>query len=649
MPPQQLDNDIVNLARAVRKIESGDNFSARGGSGEYGGYQYTPATWASHARAAGVNVPLEKATRADQNKVFYTWAKSKKDSGKNIGEIASMHNAGEGRPNAYLEGNAGTNKYGVQYDTKSYAEKVAKAYQEIKAQGGGYQVPTDVQTPQNSTQSYYQNLNAPAAEEPKKDWLDKTNDIFQTFFPTRNIGEAIGTGLAKAGLFTTPETVKYVDDSKATLGGIAGDVAQNAALFIGGGAIPAIRGATTAARVGQGALQGAKWGALAGGVGGGGRALSEGGDIVDAGVGALGGAALGGVTGGAIGGLVPAIPGIAGRAQRAATGGVQSKASIVEDMVGANAAGRTSTRAADDLARASAQEQRAAGAVVQGKGDEAEAKLAAKVLPTVDTTGVKTYKELNNRIQQKIDEKLSTVDKAYAGNTDKKKLKDLAQEIDSGIPGSKLKRSVNYVEDSLKQLKTYYNSTRDLKSALRIQATIAKARKEGLSASEINAIAREHGRELTGFNANGELASGLSKQAAENTRKGIKETARAFLQDDVARTADLEVADLIRVKEMTEKVETAVNKLTRKVEERGLLKKVGRAIGKTIDFTTGGFFKGIFNALIMESNVGLKSMNSMQIEENLSKNLKLLEALNGAPEADLERWLRAVIGGNPQQ
>lgn len=645
MPPNQLDNDIVNLARAVRKIESGDNFSARGGSGEYGGYQYTPATWAKQAAAAGVSVPLEKATRADQNKVFYTWAKSKKDSGRNIGEIASMHNAGEGRPDAYIQGNSGTNKYGVQYDTKSYAEKVAKAYQEIKAQGAGYQVPGDVtQQPQNSTQSYYQNLNNPAAQEPEKDLLGKASDLFNTFFPAKNIGNVIGTQIAKMG--ATPEERKYIQDD-ATLGGVVGDVAQNAALFIGGGAIPAIRGATTAARIGQGALAGAKYGAAAGGVAGGGRALSDGGNLVDAGVGALGGAVTGGLTGGVLGGAVPAIPGIAGRVSRATTGGVKSKATIVDEMVGSNAAGRTSTRAADDLARAAQQEQRAAGAVVQG--EVADQKIAARVLPTVDTTGVKTYKELNTRIQQKIDEKLGAVDKAYAANTTKKKLKDLAQEIDSGVPGSKLKRSVNYVEDSLKQLKNHYNATRDLKEALRIQATINKARKEGLTATEINAIAREHGRALTGFNANGELASGLSKQAAENTRKGIKETARAFLQDDAARAADLEASDLLRVKALTEDVEEKVNRLAQKVEKRGLLKSVGRAIGKTIDFTTGGFFKGIFNALVMESNVGNKSMNFLQIEESLEKNLKLLDALNAAPEADLERWLRAVIGGTPQQ
>ncbi len=213
MEPAQLDKSVVNLARAVRNVESGDNFNARGKSGEYGGYQYTPATWAAHSKAAGINAPLESATKEDQNKVFYTWAKAQKDAGKNVGEIVSMHNAGEGRPQAYLEGNKGTNKFGVDYDTAEYARKVAQKYQELKSMDGGEEpAPTE-----------------PVEEPRKKTFLEKASGLFNAFFPTKNIGEAIGTSIAKAR--ATPEERQYIEPSKATLGGIAGDVAQNALYF----------------------------------------------------------------------------------------------------------------------------------------------------------------------------------------------------------------------------------------------------------------------------------------------------------------------------------------------------------------------------------------------------------------------------------
>jgi hypothetical protein len=159
MNPQELDQDVVNLAKALRKVESGENFTARGKSGEFGAYQYMPATWAAHAREAGVSTPLEQASRADQNKVFYTWAKKQKDAGRNVGEIASMHNAGEGRPNAYIEGNQGVNKYGVEYDTGAYARKVAEEYQAIKRSG-----PLPYQTT-STLPEQQQGVNVPAPDQ----------------------------------------------------------------------------------------------------------------------------------------------------------------------------------------------------------------------------------------------------------------------------------------------------------------------------------------------------------------------------------------------------------------------------------------------------------------------------------------------------
>lgn len=137
----QLDPDIVNLAKATRTVESGNDPTAKGKSGEYGYYQYEPDTWATQSKAAGVNVPLDQATPQQQNEVWYKWAEGKKAAGNNIGQIASMQNAGEGRPNAYLEGNSGTNSSGVQYDTAAYAKKVAEEYQKLK--GNNIQTQSD--------------------------------------------------------------------------------------------------------------------------------------------------------------------------------------------------------------------------------------------------------------------------------------------------------------------------------------------------------------------------------------------------------------------------------------------------------------------------------------------------------------------------
>lgn len=135
----QLDPQVVNLSKAIRQTESGGDFNAKGKSGEHGAYQFMPDTWNEYSREAGVNVPLEQATPQQQNEVAYKKIKQWKDQGLNVGQIASSWNAGPGKPNAYLEGNSGTNNKGVKYDTATYAKSVAEQYQQYKQQSGGQQ------------------------------------------------------------------------------------------------------------------------------------------------------------------------------------------------------------------------------------------------------------------------------------------------------------------------------------------------------------------------------------------------------------------------------------------------------------------------------------------------------------------------------
>lgn len=143
MPPtqQQLDPQAVALAKAIRDTESKGDWNAKGASGEWGAYQFTPATWQAYSQEFGVNAPFGAATPDQQNEVAYKKIKQWKDQGYNPGQIASMWNAGVGRPNAYVEGHKGVNKFGVEYDTPSYAEKVAQAYQRLKGQTGMQDVP----------------------------------------------------------------------------------------------------------------------------------------------------------------------------------------------------------------------------------------------------------------------------------------------------------------------------------------------------------------------------------------------------------------------------------------------------------------------------------------------------------------------------
>lgn len=148
MPPQQLDKDVVNLAKAIRQNESGGDFTARGKSGEHGAYQYMPDTWKQWSKQyLGRDVPLDRATPQEQNEVAYKKIKEMKDRGFNVGQIASSWNAGEGNKDAYRTGFKGVNSQGVAYDTGAYAEKVARTYQDLKRGGssvGSYPAPPEV-------------------------------------------------------------------------------------------------------------------------------------------------------------------------------------------------------------------------------------------------------------------------------------------------------------------------------------------------------------------------------------------------------------------------------------------------------------------------------------------------------------------------
>lgn len=141
-----LDPQAVNLAKAIRQTESGGNFQAKGKSGEYGAYQFTEPTWNTYAKKHGVNVALNQATPEQQNEVAYKQIKEWKDSGYDVGQIASLWNSG--KPDAYKDTSyKGINKMGVSYDVPAYAKSVATAYQKLKSGG---QVSADPNNPSST-------------------------------------------------------------------------------------------------------------------------------------------------------------------------------------------------------------------------------------------------------------------------------------------------------------------------------------------------------------------------------------------------------------------------------------------------------------------------------------------------------------------
>jgi predicted ribonuclease toxin of YeeF-YezG toxin-antitoxin module len=95
------------------------------------------------------------------------------------------------------------------------------------------------------------------------------------------------------------------------------------------------------------------------------------------------------------------------------------------------------------------------------------------------------------------------------------------------------------------------------------------------------------------------------------------------------------------VSDMNEKVQALQNKF----EKAGLVQRVGTAVGQAADVVTQGFLKGIFKSVVGAAGQEGKTLNAIQIENNLRKNLSTLDKLNKMDPAAAFRQL--TMGGPP--
>lgn len=365
--------------------------------------------------------------------------------------------------------------------------------------------------------------------------------------------------------------------------------------------------------LGKRALEFGAVGAATGGLAEAGRAVGEGEDI--------GGIASRTLTGAAVGAPLGAALPLAARGAGKVITGVKSKA------------------AAALLPPTEEQATRAAGTIFQGRTKEAQAGL--KVLSKIDTKGVSTYEDLSSVLETNIKNRLAKVDAAFQASSQPIPLKNLAKEVTADFNGRKLSAKVNYVKESLDQLAELYRKTRNPTDQLRIKALTAKARSQGLTPFEINSVAREYGTDFgkKAFNKMGDPLTSVNAVAFENTRKGIKEAARSLLTDDATRQLDKEASELIRTRALADKMREAVNKLEQRVQERGFIEQISRGAAKIADIATFGGPKAFVTKLFFPSNVGLKTMNALDLQQQLAKNLKLIREFQGASDGVLKNKL----------
>lgn len=277
------------------------------------------------------------------------------------------------------------------------------------------------------------------------------------------------------------------------------------------------------------------------------------------------------------------------------------------------------------------------GEVLQGKPDDIAKGI--KAFKEIDTTGVKTYAQLGEKIDDSIRTLSEKVDSELGKDLTKTPLSELTTSLKTK---SGVEVKTNYVDTALKQMKELYEKTGDVKASADIDELIATATKEGLTKQDINNIARVYNTEFGSkafSKATGDPLTSVNAQLYETVRKGLKGKAREGIGGVEAKAADEAISSLYNTKDLVTKNIEAVNKLQQRIAERGLAEKAGYYLTKYADVLTGGTIRGLVGGLLPRG-VGYKTLNALDLEERLQKNLEIIKrASEATDEAEITKIL----------
>lgn len=268
----------------------------------------------------------------------------------------------------------------------------------------------------------------------------------------------------------------------------------------------------------------------------------------------------------------------------------------------------------------------ALGEILQGKTKDLTA--GQRVFKVLDTKGVETYEQLGQRMDDFISASAQKVDELLGKDTTARTLDALATK--GKTLGGKVV-STNYVEKAMQQLQELYTKVGDGVSAANMRELLQKARSQGLTNLEVNQLARKYNIEFgdRAFNKVGDALTSVNSQMYETVRKGLKDVARSGLNGEAAKNLDSLISDAYSVRTLIRKNIEKINSLDQRAAKRGWGEKIGRGLGIVADTATGGILSGFVKKLI-PSNVGLKTLNALDLEQALSKNLRILEEATNA-------------------
>lgn len=294
----------------------------------------------------------------------------------------------------------------------------------------------------------------------------------------------------------------------------------------------------------------------------------------------------------------------------------------VESMKGAIDTGKTGVENVKNVAssvkesiKPSLTPIEATGQIIQG--DRSDIPKSQRTLGLLkDISNIKTQADLSKAInEQIIKPTLKLVDDEFDKDTSGgHSIKSFEKNIGDGKNSVK----INYVRQGIDQLRDFYKKTNDAQGLSDMSKLENKSKINGLTYKDINNLARRHGSDINAFNANGEASSGLTKQAAENTRSGLKETAREGLGTPQAKAFDKIVTEAIKTKELVDDQAEKINKSLQKSTKVGELPKKLSSVAKAI-IHPKDFLSGFFGV----AGKG-ETLSPLDIQANIQDNLKTI-------------------------
>jgi len=318
-------------------------------------------------------------------------------------------------------------------------------------------------------------------------------------------------------------------------------------------------------------------------------------------------------------GLAEVIPAVAGaKATKKGVGAVADLATPAKGVLKASPEKKLA-KAAAATEKLTAQADELAGAIAQG--DIASQKVARKVLSEIDPTDVKSYGDVLDQTKARKEAMGKARDMVLDSDTTPRKLDDL-KIVKKTEAGEEV--SANFVSDSIDQLEELYASDPD--NLVIVKNLRNKAETQGLTRKELNDLAMKHGSEFKNkaFTKTGDPKTSVSAVKFENTRSGIKDQVRGLGNRAELEGIDKDFSDILQTEKLLKKVQESASALQQKVKNKSLASKIGGATGELINTITGGAPQA-FMSKFLPSNMGDKTLNTLQIQKQLKKNLKKLQ------------------------